>query len=155
MLSNQPSSLPRNLPPVVRTLTQEKIERYGRATGDLNPVHMDPSVAASSRFGGTIAHGMLVLAYISESLIAGLGHHWLQGGRLKAKFRSVARPGDTVTVNGSLKSARVSGGERVQYLTYTLDAYNQEGDLLITSEAEVLSPLPAKRAGMPAGVPTV
>jgi 3-hydroxybutyryl-CoA dehydratase len=45
------------------------IEAFGRAVGDLNPVHFDEAYAATTPFGGRIAHGMLAGGYIS-ALIA-------------------------------------------------------------------------------------
>ncbi len=46
------------------------IEAFGHAVGDLNPVHFDEAYAATTPFGGRIAHGMLAGGYIS-ALIAG------------------------------------------------------------------------------------
>ena len=45
------------------------IEAFGHAVGDLNPVHFDEAYAATTPFGGRIAHGMLAGGYIS-ALIA-------------------------------------------------------------------------------------
>ncbi|MCH8921435.1 MAG: MaoC family dehydratase, partial [Chloroflexi bacterium] len=52
------------LTPVVVELTQDKIDRYALAGGDGNPLHTDPEFAATTQFGRTIAHGMLILAYL-------------------------------------------------------------------------------------------
>ncbi len=119
------------LPEVVRPLTQETIRRYAAASGDHNPLHVDPAFAAGTRFGGTIAHGMLLLAYVSEMLTAGCGEAWLSGGRLKARFRAPARPGDTVIAKGA--RVQSSGGRAV----YDVECRNQAGELLVTGEAEV------------------
>lgn len=128
-------TLPRELPPVVRTLTQEKIQRYGQASGDLNPVHVDPQAAGRSRFGGTIAHGMLVLAYVSEAMTAAFGLDWLRSGRLRVRFRAVARPGDVVSAGGQLRSLREEGDR--WHAVYEVEARNQRGEVLISGEAEV------------------
>ncbi len=58
---------------MVKELTQEKINRYARAGGDGNPLHTDPEFAARTQFGGTIAHGLLVLSYLSEMMTAAFG----------------------------------------------------------------------------------
>ena len=81
------------LAPVVKEITQDKINRYALAGGDGNPLHTDPEFAARTMFGGTIAHGMLVLAYLSEMMTAAFGQPWLSGGRLKVRFKAPARPG--------------------------------------------------------------
>jgi 3-hydroxybutyryl-CoA dehydratase len=89
-----------DLTPVVKEITQEKVNRYAQAGGDGNPLHTDPEFAARTMFGGTIAHGMLLLAYLSEMMTAAFGRAWLSGGRLKVRFKAPARPGDTVSAAG-------------------------------------------------------
>jgi len=56
--------------PVVRVVTQQRIDAYADASGDHNPIHVDPEFARATPFGGTIAHGMLVLALIGEMMEA-------------------------------------------------------------------------------------
>ena len=95
------------LPSLAKTLSQEKIDRYARASGDFNPIHVDPAFAAQTPFGGTIAHGMLLLAYLSEMLTAAFGQAWLSGGRLKVRFKGAARSGETVAIGGHVQRTRV------------------------------------------------
>ncbi len=132
------SALPLELPAVAKELTQENIERYGRASGDINPLHMKPDVAASSRFEGTIAHGMLVLAFISEAMTKQFGVEWLRSGRLQVKMRNVAKPGDTVTAGGTLKSIDERDGDF--QAAYAVEARNQQGEVLISGDAVVRVP---------------
>jgi len=61
------------LNPVVKYITQEKINLYAEASGDFNPIHIDESFAAKTPLGGTIAHGMLNLAYVSEMMTSAFG----------------------------------------------------------------------------------
>src|SRR5439155_21435108 len=97
-----------SLPVVTKTITQEKINRYADASGDHNLLHLDPAFAATTQFVGTIAHGILVLAYVSEMMTTAFGEAWLKGGCLKILFRGAARPGDTVSSYGRV--IRVAGG---------------------------------------------
>ena len=53
------------LPAIERVITQTQIDRYATASGDFNPIHIDAAFAATTPMGGTIAHGMLVLALIA------------------------------------------------------------------------------------------
>ena len=117
------------LTPVVKELTQEKINRYARAGGDGNPLHTDPEFAARTQFGGTIAHGLLVLAYLSEMMTAAFDQAWLSGGRLKVRFKAPARPGDTVSAVGRV--VRTEGGRTV----CEVECRNQRDELLISGEA--------------------
>jgi 3-hydroxybutyryl-CoA dehydratase len=54
----------------VHLIGEQDIAAFGQAVGDLNPVHFDEAYAATTPFGGRIAHGMLAGGYIS-ALIAG------------------------------------------------------------------------------------
>ena len=117
--------------PVVKQLTQEQINRYADASGDHNPIHVDEAFARATPLGGTIAHGMLVLAFISEMMAASFGEAWLSSGRLRVRFRAMARPGDTVTA-----SARAQG-EPGEMLTYAVECRNQQDEVLISGSAEV------------------
>lgn len=46
------------------TVTQERIDEFARATGDLQWIHVDPIRAAAGPFGSTIAHGFLTLSLL-------------------------------------------------------------------------------------------
>ncbi len=84
---------------LVKSVDQAMINVYAEASGDRNPIHIDPEFARSARFGGTIAHGMLILAFVQEALVSKLGHDALQGRRLSTRFKAPVRSGDTVTVD--------------------------------------------------------
>ena len=120
-----------DLPSVTKHLTQEQIARYADASGDHNPLHIDPGFAATTRFGATIAHGMLVLAFVSEMLTVAFGRAWLDSGRLKIRLRGPARPGDTVTATG-----RVTKVED-KHVTCAVQCRSNSGDVLIEGSAEV------------------
>ena len=119
------------LPPLSRAVTQQKINRYSPASGDLNPLHTDEEFARGTQFGGTIAHGMLLLAYLSEMLTAAFGQAWPAGGRLKVRFRAPARPGDTVTAGGRV--TRIADGRAL----CEVECRKQDGEVLVSGEAEV------------------
>jgi 3-hydroxybutyryl-CoA dehydratase len=123
-----------NLPVVTKAITQEKISRYADASGDHNPVHIDPEYAGTTTFGGTIAHGMLILAYISEMMTAAFGGWWDTTG-LKVRFHGPARPGDTVSTSGRVIRVEERRGTRVTICE--LEAKNQKGDILVSGTAKV------------------
>ncbi|ACL23316.1 MaoC family dehydratase [Chloroflexus aggregans] len=50
------------------TVSQADINRFAAVSGDTNPIHIDPDAAAATRFGRTIAHGMLLYGYIRAAL---------------------------------------------------------------------------------------
>ena len=45
---------------------QNRIEQFADATGDRQFIHIDPTLAAQTPFGGTIAHGFLSLSLLSR-----------------------------------------------------------------------------------------
>ncbi|MEJ8567324.1 MaoC family dehydratase [Elongatibacter sediminis] len=69
-----------NLPSTVRLerrLTQADFDRFARLSGDANPIHIDPRFAAETRFGRTVAHGLLLV-----SVLRGLIEQLAPGARL-------------------------------------------------------------------------
>lgn len=51
-----------------RVLTQADFDRFAELSGDDNPIHVDPAFAATTRFGGTVSHGMLLYGLIACTL---------------------------------------------------------------------------------------
>lgn len=50
------------LPPLTVRLTRDWLVRYAGASGDFNPIHWSPRVAAAAGLPDVIAHGMLTMA---------------------------------------------------------------------------------------------
>ena len=126
------------LPSVVKHITQQKINLYADASGDFNPIHVDEAFAASTPLGGTIAHGMLVLAYVSEMMTLAFGLGWLSGGKLSVRFKAPARPGDTLTVEGKIDS--IENKNSVSYANCSLECHNQRDEAIVVGEAVVQIP---------------
>lgn len=122
----------RQVESVVKQVTQEQIQRYADATGDHNPIHVDEAFARSTPLGGTVAHGMLVLAAIAEMMAAAFGEAWITSGRLRVRFRAPARPGDTITASTQPQAPKDGA-----LLVYAVDVRNQRGEVLINGTAEV------------------
>ena len=125
------------LPVVERLITQEQIARYAGASGDHNPLHLDPEFAAQTQFGGIIAHGMLTLAYVSEMLTIAFGLRWLEGGRLKVRLKAAARPGDVVRTWG--KVVKNGAGPDHGETECSVGISNGQGEELISGTATLPS----------------
>jgi 3-hydroxybutyryl-CoA dehydratase len=123
------------LNPVVKHISQEKIKLYAEASGDFNPIHVDESFAAKTPLRGTIAHGMLSLAYVSEMMTSAFGQNWLSGGKLRAKFKEPARPGDSLTIN--CKVDCIERKDDVSYANCNFECRNQKGETIVAGEAIV------------------
>lgn len=123
------------LPTVERLVDQPRIELYAEASGDFNPIHVDREYAAGTRFGSTIAHGMMVAATVSETMALAFDRRWADGGRLKLRFKAPVYPGDTVTAFGQVK--RVTDVDGVREVVCSVGVRRQTGELAIVGEATV------------------
>lgn len=88
------------LPVLVRDVDQAKIDAYARATGDFNPIHVDPDYARSGPFGRTIAHGLMTLAFVAEMLNRWSGGAFDEAGEIDIAFVGPVFAGDVVEVSG-------------------------------------------------------
>lgn len=87
-----------------KTVTDADIVMFAGVSGDNNAVHVNQEFAASTAFGGRIAHGMLSASFISATLgtrLPGPGCIYL-GQTLR--FLAPVRPGDTVNATVTVKS---------------------------------------------------
>lgn len=130
------------LPTIQKTITQAQVELYAQAAGDFNPIHLDADFAKGARFGGgrldgAIAHGMMILASISEMLTYAFGERWLDGGRLKARFRGPVYPGETIAAFGSVKAVNEQGGARE--VVCAVGVRKRDGEVVISGEAVVIT----------------
>ncbi|MSP22266.1 MAG: hypothetical protein EXR66_04520 [Dehalococcoidia bacterium] len=91
--------------PVTRLIDQARVDRYAIAAHDPNPIHRDTTEAAAGPFGRPVAHGMLVLALVSEAMTEAFGRHWAESGNIKVRWRSPAVSPISVTARATLKSA--------------------------------------------------
>ncbi|MCG7364276.1 MaoC family dehydratase [Roseomonas sp. ACRSG] len=106
------------LPAVSRDIGREEILAYAEITGDFNPVHVDEAFAAATPFGKPIAHGMLSLNLLWQSLRRGLGTVPLA---LDIRFVRPVLSGTRVTAGGTAREdgpgydvwVRDEGGEPV------------------------------------------
>jgi 3-hydroxybutyryl-CoA dehydratase len=104
-------------------VTAERVRAYANASGDHNPIHLDTAFAATTSFGGTIAHGMLLLAYLSRLLTDRFAETWVGSGTLDARFRSPALVGTRITVSGEVRTAEpADGGTRIECVVRCADA---------------------------------
>jgi 3-hydroxybutyryl-CoA dehydratase len=117
-----------------KRITEDDIRAFAELTGDHNPVHLDESYAATTRFGRTIAHGMLAASLISATLaneLPGPGSVYLSQ---TLRFVAPVFPGDTVTARVAVTKVR----DDKPVVTLETVCTNQRGERLIDGEAVVL-----------------
>jgi len=117
-------------------ITQDRLQAYAQASGDINPLHLDPGFAATTQFGGIIAHGMLTLAFIAQMMVAAFGRSWLESGTMRIRFKGAAYLGDEVETCGQVtKEEPISSGRLVSCSVGLLN--RRTGQELISGNATV------------------
>jgi acyl dehydratase len=104
---------------------------YAGASGDFNPIHIDPEFGKMVGLGGNILQGLCTMAYAARCQTQFAGDPGALK-RLKVRFSSPVRPADTVTVNATVESVE---GKRVKTI---FKAINQNGEeVIINAFAEL------------------
>ena len=119
---------------IENTVTEEDVQAFGKATGDMNPVHFDEEYAKKTLFKGRVAHGVLSIGFISAVLgmkLPGEGAIFVSA---KVEFKAPVRIGDTVVTTGTVKEI----GERRRVVMECICAVN--GNPVVVGEALVLAP---------------
>jgi acyl dehydratase len=94
---------------------------YAAASGDFNPIHIDPKVGQEAGLGGVILQGLCTLGWSVDAFIAYLGDPGRVSG-VRLRFSRPVSPGDVVTFTGKVVS--IDQGK----LVAELEAVNQRGE---------------------------
>ena len=102
---------------------QAMIDRFAEVTGDRQFIHVDPDRAAQTPFGGTIAHGFLLLSLL-PALHAGMDRPRPQAVRMavnygfeRVRFVTPVRSGRRVRATSTLVSADEKRPGQLQQLS--------------------------------------
>lgn len=93
---------------------------YAGAGGDFNPIHIDPEFGKLVGLGGNILQGLGTYYFACQTCVDWAGNPKALK-RLKVRFVNPVRPGDTVTVTGTVTEVK---GKQVKA---DLIAKNQNG----------------------------
>ena len=80
--------------------------RYAGASGDFNPIHIDPEFAKQVGLPGNILHGLYTMAQVARANVNAAGGDPRALKRLSVQFRGMGFPGQEITVTGSVKEER-------------------------------------------------
>jgi acyl dehydratase len=72
---------------------------YAAASGDFNPIHVDPRVGRAAGYQGAILQGMCTYAWLADACVDYLGDP-ARLVRLRARFTKPVQIGDTVRFEG-------------------------------------------------------
>ena len=80
--------------------------RYAGASGDFNPIHIDPEFAKQVGLPGNILHGLYMMAQVARANVAAAGGDPRALRRLSVQFRGMGFPEQEIAVTGSVKEER-------------------------------------------------
>jgi acyl dehydratase len=109
---------------VSKIIDRSSIRLYAAVTDDFNPIHVDPDFAATTPMRGIIAHGMLSLNLIWQSLRVTYGPDAQEGARLDVRFVRPVRENDTVSSRGRIREGTAG--------VYDVVIENQHGEPVIS-----------------------
>ncbi len=102
--------------------------RYAGASGDFNPIHIDPEFAKAVGLPSNILHGLYSMGLLARANAAVAGGDPRALKRLSVQFRGMGMPEQEIVVAGTVKSV---DGDRV-----TIDTVAKQGDTEIIKNAE-------------------
>jgi acyl dehydratase len=111
---------------VSQTIDKDQTYRYAEASGDRNPIHVDPNVAKMAGLPGIIVHGLCTMAFTSKVMIDKLcAGDPTRLKRLRVRFSRPVLPGQTITTKVW------QSGERDGRSIYDYETYNPDGQAVI------------------------
>ncbi len=90
-------------------LGRDDLRCYAEASGDMNPLHLDPEFARAAGFDDVIVHGMLGMALLGRMVSEAFPDHRMT--RFSARFRSIIPVGREIRCLARLKRLGDIGAE--------------------------------------------
>ena len=78
--------------------------RYAGASGDFNPIHIDPEFAKAVGLPNTILHGLYMMGLAARAATDAAGGDPRSLKRLSVQFRGMGAPETEIDVTGTVKS---------------------------------------------------
>ena len=105
--------------------------RYAGASGDFNPIHIDPEFAKAVGLPNTILHGLYMMGLVARAANQASGGDPRALKRLSVQFRGMGAPETEIVVSGTVES--VEDGRA----TIDVVAAQGENQTIRNAEAEV------------------
>jgi len=85
---------------VTETLDLDQTSRYAEASGDRNPIHLDPLAAKLAGLPGIVVHGLCTMAFASRAVVDhACGGDPRRVRRIAVEFSRPVFPGDALTTS--------------------------------------------------------
>jgi acyl dehydratase len=105
--------------------------RYAGASGDFNPIHIDPEFAKAVGLPSNILHGLYGMAQVARAAQQAAGGDPRKLKRLSVQFRGMGFPEQEIVVTGEVVSA--DGGRAV----IATEAAQGDNRIIRNAEAEI------------------
>lgn len=112
-------------------VTRTDLVRYAGASGDMNPVHHDDTIAQAIGNPSVFAHGMFTAGLLSSYLVDWLGVGALRS--FKVRFREKVLPGDVLTCQAEVGDVTTAEGGAVA--TIACSVLRPDGSVAIEGTA--------------------
>ncbi len=80
--------------------------RYAGASGDFNPIHIDPEFAKQVGLPGNILHGLYTMSQVARASVQAAGGDPRKLKRLSVQFRGMGFPEQEISVTGQVKEEK-------------------------------------------------
>ena len=91
------------IPPLRHLPDKDVTRRYAAASGDHNPIHVDPAAARAAGLPAPILHGLYTMAQVARCASRAGEDRELR--RLAVDFRALGFPGEEIEVSGTVADA--------------------------------------------------
>ncbi len=117
-------------------VSKDQLWRYGGASGDFNPLHMDDEWGEMAGMGGRIAHGMLIMGFVGQAITNYVPRKNLK--KFSVRFGGMSKLEDVIIISGSIKNKRTENGENI--VTGEVTAIDQNGDMKVSGSFDAALP---------------
>ena len=105
--------------------------RYAGASGDFNPIHIDPEFAKAVGLPNTILHGLYMMGLVARSATDAASGDPRKLKKLSVQFRGMGAPETEIVVTGTVKA--IESGKA----TIDVVAAQGENQTIRNAEAEI------------------
>lgn len=113
-----------------KEVSEVDVCQFAEITGDYDPIHLDEEYAKTTSYGRRIAHGALILGYMSAAstlIHQGFGRPLVSLGYDRIRLINPVFIGDTITVTYTVVRKDVSRSRTIA----DVEVMNQRGELVV------------------------
>ena len=116
-----------------KTVTAADVERFAELTGDFDPLHLDEEFCRTTPYGARIAHGALIIGYMSSAsslMTQGMDRAVASLGYDRIRLVAPVFIGDTVTTAYEIVATDPARNRATAKITVT----NQHGETVAVAD---------------------